>query len=448
MVKSLVKKPVVAGVSAAVCIALFFLFPFALKLKLALCLSLLVLALWATSAVDTTVSSVFYLFATLALGLAPAKTIFHFPLTQNFYLILLSYLLTEGVIQSGVAGLFAQKVMAKVATTPVRLVFFSYLAGLLLVFFIPQPFPRVILLAAFYRTFFAGQQLPEKSKQVLYFSIFTASTFTAMFFLNGDTLLNFVVVELSGATIGWGEWALYMSVPSLVICVATFFLFLLVFRKELKGVAFQKAEAAPGRKPLDGRQRRVLAACTIIFVGFLTQDLHHLPAAVVMLIGLPFAFTGPRSLLRVNWKLLIFLTASFSIGGVLGATGAAELLVQGMAKLMPSGNRLLQLTMVIVIVVALNFVLGSAVTTVSVVLPTVAQLGVFPPQSVVLALFIYTVVNMKYLLPFHHGTILVGAGEGLFPNSMVVKYGLVLTLLTFIVVLFVCMPWWQLMGLC
>lgn len=87
-------------------------------------------------------------------------------------------------------------------------------------------------------------------------------------------------------------------------------------------------------------------------------------------------------------------------------------------------------------------------TTVSVVLPTVAQLGVFPPQSVVLALFIYTVVNMKYLLPFHHGTILVGAGEGLFPNSMVVKYGLVLTLLTFIVVLFVCMPWWQLMGLC
>ena len=113
MVKSLVKKPVVAGVSAAVCIALFFLFPFALKLKLALCLSLLVLALWATSAVDTTVSSVFYLFATLALGLAPAKTIFHFPLTQNFYLILLSYLLTEGVIQSGVAGLFAQKVMAK-----------------------------------------------------------------------------------------------------------------------------------------------------------------------------------------------------------------------------------------------------------------------------------------------------------------------------------------------
>ncbi len=61
------------------------------------------------------------------------------------------------------------------------MILLSYILGILLIFFIPQPFPRVILVSAFYKEFLKEQQITEDSKSILLFSIFTASTFTSMF---------------------------------------------------------------------------------------------------------------------------------------------------------------------------------------------------------------------------------------------------------------------------
>ena len=109
--------------------------------------------------------------------------------------------------------------MEKIVKNPILLIVFSYAAGFLLIFFIPQPFPRVILLVAFYREFFKSQNINEKSREILYFSIFTASTFTSMFFMSWDMLLNYVVLAISKADINWTQWALYMSVPAFCTCI-------------------------------------------------------------------------------------------------------------------------------------------------------------------------------------------------------------------------------------
>ncbi|PBI38973.1 hypothetical protein BGU66_24025 [Clostridioides difficile] len=37
-----------------------------------------------------------------------------------------------------------------------------------------------------------------------------------MFFVNRDTLLNYVVLELGNCNINWGQWAFYMSVPTII----------------------------------------------------------------------------------------------------------------------------------------------------------------------------------------------------------------------------------------
>ncbi|MFN1842770.1 hypothetical protein ACK2FW_06825 [Clostridioides difficile] len=86
-------------------------------------------------------------------------------------------------------------------------------------------------MSAFYKEFLKEQQITEDSKSILLFSIFTASTFTSMFFVNGDTLLNYVVLELGNCNINWGQWAFYMSVPTIITCFITYFLFIFVFKK-------------------------------------------------------------------------------------------------------------------------------------------------------------------------------------------------------------------------
>jgi di/tricarboxylate transporter len=67
--------------------------------------------------------------------------------------------------------------------------------------------------------------------------------------------------------------------------------------------------------------------------------------------------------------------------------------------------------------------------------------GLFP------ALLVYTAVQIHYLLPFQHVTILLGAGEvGRYGSSETLKHGLPLTALT-ILVLLLEVAWWQVAGL-
>ncbi|WP_025640934.1 hypothetical protein [Schnuerera ultunensis] len=69
---------------------------------------------------------------------------------------------------------------------------------------------------------------------MLHFSIFVAAAITCMLFINGDIILNYSVTQFAGISIGWAEWAKYMTVPSLMTTILTGVAFILVFRKKLK----------------------------------------------------------------------------------------------------------------------------------------------------------------------------------------------------------------------
>ena len=447
ILKKIIFKPKITFLSLAVGMLIFIVSPYEFKLNAAIFLSIEALILWGASAMDNAIISVLFLAGATSLSLTPYKILFQFPATENFYLIILSYLITKGVTDTGTASVISKSIMEKIAKTPIKLIFFSYIAGFLLIFFIPQPFPRVILLAAFYREFFKSQNLTADSKEILYFSIFTASTFTSMFFMSGDMLLNYVVVAISGAQINWAQWALYMSLPASVTCILTFILFIAVFKKEIKNSHFIISEKKNKKVLLTAEQKKMFFICLIIFIGFASQSFHHMKSVYIMLIGVILGFTlkiiKPDAIKNINWKLLIFFTGAFSVGGVLNYSGAADIITKKLLVLVPVGNFNEKIIFLIIITLILNFFLGSAVTTSSVVIPTIAQLGILPPHSAVLTLFVYTVVSIQYILPFHHATVMVGFGEGLYGNKVIIKYGILLTVLTFFIVLYICIPWWK-----
>ncbi|MGM0602444.1 MAG: hypothetical protein ACQESS_03950 [Bacillota bacterium] len=64
------------------------------------------------------------------------------------------------------------------------------------------------------------------------------------------------------------------------------------------------------------------------------------------------------------------------------------------------------------------------------------------------ALLVYSSIALHYILPFHHLNILVGLGKdnGLYSDREVIKLGLPLTLIVFIIVFFE-VVWWQITGL-
>ena len=99
---------------------------------------------------------------------------------------------------------------------------------------------------------------------------------------------------------------------------------------------------------------------------------------------------------------------------------------------------------------AIHMVLGSALACMSIVSPPLVDYAVAAGWNPVFpALLVYTAVQIHYLLPFQHVTVLLGEGEkaGGYTSAHVMKYGLPLTIVTLIVILLIEVPWWKLIGL-
>ncbi|MCC0649466.1 SLC13 family permease [Clostridioides sp. ZZV15-6598] len=460
----IILKPKQFCMTIMVTIILYFFLNYSFNIKFSICLSFLTILIWAVDSVEKTVVALVFVILAFIFNIAPLNVILQFLFTENFYIIILAYIITNAVAKTGVAKIISEKLILNTVDTPRKMVFLSYILGVLLIFFIPQPFPRVILVSAFYKEFFKEQHLTEDSKSILLFSIFTASTFTSMFFVNGDTLLNYVVLELGNCNINWSQWAFYMSVPTIITCFITYFLFMFVFKKELSLIKFVSCDNFNSNKfqfsysnlkkefhLLSDEQKHVFLCLGIMFFMFLTQFIHNLNTLIIMsicvLLLLLKKIIGFNTLKEINWKVLIFFIAAFSIGGILKYSGVVDIMGNYLIKLIPNSSKTISILFLITLTIVLNICLGSAVTTSSVVIPLLGSLHILKENSIVLCLFVYIVVSIQYILPFHHATIMVGHGENLYNSKVIFKYGLTLIPLTYFIIICITFPWWRFIGL-
>lgn len=317
-----------------------------------------------------------------------------------------------------------------------------------MIFIIPQPFPRVILLASIYLTFLRQTEVDTETKKVLLFSVFVASTVTSMMFLNGDVIINYVVMNLSGISFTNTEWILYMTVPTLIatVIVATGFIYI------FKGSLVDTFENVPKEELSFGKDgKKALVIMGSIILLWLTESYHGINSAHVALFGV-LCMLGTKTIhfkdiKVVNVSLLIFLTAQFSIGKVLTISGVAQQLSQTVAAFFPQSDSIFYIPFIIFLIMILHSIMGGLVTTASVLIPLLLPItaGVLSPQFV--ALLTLVSICTYYFLPFHHATIMVGYGNEYYENKHTLKFGWFLIAITFIVPLFVYIPWWKWTGL-
>lgn len=147
---------------------------------------------------------------------------------------------------------------------------------------------------------------------------------------------------------------------------------------------------------------------------------------------------------RTKSVLLLFLTAAFSIGGVLNQEGIAEAIFEMLLPSARSDEMLIFFS--VLMVMALHVFLGSSMTTMSICMPVLMSSLPASVNPVVMMFTIYTAINIHYILPIHHVVIMIGEGEGLYDTSMTIRYGVFLTMLAVISVYAVLMPYWRFIG--
>jgi anion transporter len=425
----------------------------------ALAVTIFAILWWVFNVVQPAYTAILCMAAFVFLQLAEPAVVFRLWSLPLMWLILASFLIAAAVTKSGLALRVAYFFMMRYAYSYKRIIFMIYVLGLALSFLIPQPFPRALLMMAVVRNIIQMSGCGRKDAASLGFAVFSSLTATSIILLTGDVLLNLAAVGFSGEHIGWLEWLRYMAVPGLAASLLMMGLHIIVFRPEGRIDVDQTALKGQWLE-LGSMSRKEVVTLVWVTAALLLWGMDSItgidPAwvAVVVVVGLSLPKIG--DVLEVgdistgiSWPIIIFITGAFAIGAVGLETGLSAWLADILLPADPPGNAFAFSFLISGTTMFIHMLIGSALATMSVVAPTMvgyaASAGwnpVFP------ALLIYTAVQIHYLLPFHHVTILLGEGEtGGYSISETLRFGIPLTVLTFVVILFVEIPWWKLIGL-
>lgn len=411
---------------------------------------ILVLIWWTSKIINQSFASMFLLTIFLFFGDVSPKIVFRFVLSSNFYLIILSFLLSQAIVNSNIASRFSDFFLVKYCNTGIKLISMSFFLGFLLMFIIPHLISRVILLSSIYNNFLEKKEINNKTKQVLIYSVFISSITWSMFMLNGDVVLNYALFQIADTSISSTKWLIYMAIPTLLTLLLFYFSYIFTWKKNLKNVNF-KSNKIENVGKLTKDEKIVIIVMVIAAIMWITERFHGINSAIVALIAtlifFRFKTISKKDLKTININLMIFLVAALSIGKVMDNSGIADKVYSELLNIfsVSENDNILVLT-IILITMSLHMVLGSTVTTISVVAPGLIELTEGRIELTALMFLIYISVNTHYILPFHKATVMVGLGK-YYDSKIIFKFGLILTILVFVVIFCFYVPWWKLIRI-
>lgn len=454
-------KPIHLSVIAAISLLLAVWNPLGLDFNQSIVLAslIIVVASWATEAVNKTYACIFLLLIFVFFGKANPYDIVSFAWSDTILLIVTTTLLSVGIMKTGIIHRYVETLFRKSAESKLKLLLLPYFFGIVLVFLIPQAFARVIIIGAIFSQLLeATTDLEKKAKEFLIFNGFLAVTMTYMFFNNGDIVLNQAALKFAGpevlASLDFNHWFSLMGVPTLITCIIILGVTYLLFKNELNTFSSSmilttkqsdKSEITLGHKI-------AMAVMGVIIVLWMTESIHHIkpwiPALIGVLIMFGFKVLEQADLKSVNPHFLIFLITVFSIGKVLGQAGITEIIFEHLKTFIPEGGSGMYLLVIAAVVMILHICIGSSVATMSVVLPIIIPLTMSQGyKAEIITLMTYIIVNIHFLLPFHHATMMIGTAKQYYPDKYMLRFGSVMTVLTFIILAAVYFQWWKLMGM-
>lgn len=419
----------------------------------------LVIIWWTTNVVNKIFSSTFLLVIFIVFSSAPLNIIFSFPLSKSFLLIIITYLFSQGIANSELIDKILEPVLIKYANTTIKVLIFAIIMFVITIFVIPQPLARLILVAMLFKNFINKASVSEETKEVLMYACFLIYTVINMSLKRADIILNNASVSFAGLEMSEVEWMIYMTVPVIILGVLVFSLFVFIFRKNLFGSNLnmnnygfcEPYNVEQSNINLTNQQKNILVIVIVTLILWMTESLHGISSTLVTFVSTVMFFLNKvldeKDFKAIDITTLVFLTAAFSIGGVLKYSGAADIVFSKVGLMFPREYSITYIFIMIFSSMLLHMILGSNTTTLSVVIPGLIIIckNILPIEII---MFIsYLSVSFHSIFPFHALPMMIGASNGYFPSKYVIKMGIPVTFIVYIAVIFIFIPWWRFMGL-
>ena len=404
---------------------------------------------WSADIVKKIPASFFLLAVFWAVSGAGFRKVFSFPLSETFPMLVVTYLFSRAISNAGISERMIQPVLERTVHTAFACIPAVIVTFFLMIYVVPQPLARLIIVAGIFENFLKKARLPADTRSVLLFAVFLFYAVVNMSAKDADLIMNYVAADFSPVEITNGIWAREMLVPTIAVCLLVAGLFCGLFYRQLAGrrISVERGEARPFSK--QEKLSAVIIFTTVLL--WMTQGIHGINSTLITLVSVLLLFgiktLRIRDVSAIDGTTLIFLTAAFSIGGVMEACGAADKVFGLFAGVFPEKFSVVYLWIMVGITMALHMLLGSNTTALSVAIPGMLILceGQVPPEVIVFTAIVS--VSFHTILPFHSGAMMIGAANGYFPAGYVAKFGLPATFLVYLAAAAVYLPYWKLTGL-
>lgn len=299
---------------------------------------------------------------------------------------------------------------------------------------------------------------PRFSKYVCFTS--SMATFTsAGAFLTASTS-GPIVMALAGSVLGveisWITWFIAALPATLTLLLLQPLLIHKLFPPEPRLRKNPRAKEVASRAlgemgPLSRPEKITLAVFLLVIALWATQVWHQISAAIAGLLGIAvLMLTGvmkPENLRELNFNVLLALAGLYSISSIVAANGGFEWIAQSVAGPLTALPPIMFMVVFGVLLCYLHilFMVTSAMA-LSIVPPLFAvALGAGVPLTSIALLSGILVNGCAHFVPFH--TVNLAHYEtGTFNISELLKIGLLLSTLMFLLVL-LAIPCWKLLGL-
>lgn len=451
-------KGLILGILAAITVNLLPLRDISPQGKMSLGLTLMTVLFWAFQTVQAGYASGLYLVLLVIFKVADPSLVFSPFFTSTIYLVMGAYMIAAAVKSSGLGERIAYAFIVKFVNSYKSIIYSIFILTFILSIIIPHPWPRAFIIMSVMDVVAKSAHMPDQDRSKIGFTVFAAAVPVSMILLTGDSVISPLTVQASGEAISYIQWLIYMGPPNILASIFTCLLILMLF-KPTQEVTINKDEIRDkliSLGPLSKTERRTLIWLVIAVILWMTDFIHGIEIGwitflIAMLMSLPLVgeVLTPRQWQEVPLNVILFLAAAMAISKVGSATGMNGWIAETILPSHVPNNPFLLALLIAGLSIALHMVLGSVVAVFGIAVPALllftSPLGIRP---LVTSLLVCTSISIHYILPFHHLNLAVGMGEegGHYGQEEVIRLGLPLTGVVFIVVIFEVF-YWKLIGL-